>query len=81
MTQQDFKPGTRIRVTQHTPRQQGMLKTVVEGTLVKLEQQKTGSWYAHAKDDKLWLDRLVLRRDDGELVYLNLDQYSILEPA
>jgi hypothetical protein len=28
----------------------------------------------------LWLDRLELRRPDGELVTLNLDQYSLIEP-
>ena len=31
--------------------------------------------------DQLWLDRLELRRDDGELVILNLDQYSVIERA
>ncbi len=72
----EYKPGTRVRVTQHVPRQQGELKTVVEGTVVRYEQSKTGSWFAHAKDNKVWLDRLILKRDDGELVYLNLDQYS-----
>ena len=48
----------------------------VDGTIEKFEQQKTGSWYAHSKDKKLWLDRLVLKKDDGEIVYVNLDQYS-----
>jgi hypothetical protein len=74
-----IRPGTRVRVTQQVPRRQGHLKTTVEGSVVRFEQSKTGSWYAHAKDDKLWLDRLVLRRDDGEIVFLNLDQYSVVE--
>lgn len=54
--------------------------TSVEGSVVRYEQSKTGSWYAHAKDDRLWLDRLILKKDDGEIVYLNLDQYSLVEP-
>jgi hypothetical protein len=74
-----LRAGTRVRVTQQVPRRQGHLKTAVEGSVVRYEQSKTGSWYAHGKDDKLWLDRLVLRRDDGEIVYLNLDQYSLVE--
>lgn len=73
------RPGTRVRVTQHVPRRQGHLKTSIEGSVVRYEQSTTGSWYAHAKSDRLWLDRLVLRRDDGEIVYLNLDQYSVVE--
>ena len=53
----------------------------MEGTLTRYQQSKTGSWYAHAKDDRLWLDRLELRRDDGELVILNLDRYTVIEAA
>lgn len=74
-----LRAGTRVRVTQQVPRRQGHLKTSVEGSIVRYEQSKTGSWYAHGKDDKLWLDRLVLRRDDGEIVHLNLDQYSMVD--
>ena len=33
----------------------------------------------HSRDDRLWLDRLELRLDDGELAVLNLDQYSVIE--
>jgi hypothetical protein len=56
------------------------------GTRVRVTQQmpqthRTGSWFAHGKDDKVWLDRLELRRDDGELVTLNLDQWSMIEPV
>lgn len=77
-------PGARVRVTQQRPRSAlggGPLATVVIGTVQRYEQQKTGSWFAHAKDNKVWLDRLVLKKDDGEIAYLNLDQYSIVESA
>ncbi len=73
--------GRRVRVTQQTPRQLGVITTSVEGVIVKFGQQKTGSWYAHGKDDKLWIDRLQLRKDDGEIVYLNLDRNSVVEDA
>lgn len=79
-----FDPGTRVRVTQQVPRQArggGVISAIVTGTVVRYEQQPTGSWYAHGKNDKLWLDRLVLRKDDGEIVYLNLDQFSLVERA
>jgi len=51
----------------------------VEGVVTRYQQAKTGSWFAHAKDDQLWLDRLELRLDDGELVILNLDRYTVVE--
>ena len=47
--------------------------------MVRYRQSETGSWYAHAKNDRLWLDRLELQLDDGELVVLNLDHYSRIE--
>lgn len=76
-----YQAGQRVRVTQQTPRQSGPLAISVEGTIVRFGQAKTGSWFAHSKDDKLWLDRLEIRKDDGELVVMNLDRYSRVEPA
>lgn len=82
MNTNQLNPGDRVRVTQQVPRQNfggGSMATSVEGTVVKFDQMKTGSWYAHGKDDKLWLDRLILKKDDGETVYLNLDRNSNVE--
>lgn len=74
-------PGTRIRVTQQLPQTHAVWTTTVEGIVARYRQAKTGSWFAHAKSDKLWLDRLELKKDDGELVTLNLDRYSVIEMA
>jgi hypothetical protein len=74
-----YAPGTRVRVTQQVPRLTGTITATVEGTVLAFEQEKTGSWFAHSKDHRLWLDRLILRKDDGEVVTLNLDQYSHVE--
>ncbi len=72
-------PGTRVRVTQQLPRRDGAWTNSVEGVITRFQQAKTGSWFAHARDDQLWLDRLELQLDDGELVILNLDQYTVIE--
>ncbi|MBX3354186.1 MAG: hypothetical protein KF724_00635 [Phycisphaeraceae bacterium] len=74
-------PGTRVRVTQQMPQVEKVWTTAVEGTVVRWRQATTGSWFAHARNDRLWLDRLELRRDDGELVTLNLDRYSVIDPV
>ncbi len=68
-----------FRVTQQIPMGTRAESTTVEGTVVRFSQEKTGSWFAHSKDDKLWLDRLELVKDDGEHVVCNLDQYSRVE--
>lgn len=74
-----LRPGQRVRIIQQIPRGRGTAITTVEGVLLRAGREKTGSWYAHSKDHKLWLDRLYLRKDDGELVVCNLDQYSRVE--
>ncbi len=73
--------GTRVRVTQQQPQRDRSWTSSVEGVIRRFQQAKTGSWYAHAKDDQLWLDRLELQLDDGELIILNLDQYTVIEMA
>lgn len=74
-----YPPNTRVRVTQQAPFGTKTFATSIEGVVIKAEQSKTGSWYAHAKDHKLWLDRLTLKKDDGEIVVINLDRYSHVE--
>ena len=72
-------PGTSVRVTQQLPQRDRSWQSTVEGAITRYQQAKTGSWFAHAKDDQLWLDRLELKLDDGEIVVLNLDQYTVIE--
>jgi len=78
-----YQAGQRVKVTQQVPHlgngDATFATNPVEGVIVGYSQAKTGSWYAHSKDHKLWLDRLEVRRDDGELVVINLDQYSNVE--
>jgi len=72
-------PGARVRVIQQIPARHYVLPTEVRGKVLSYCQRQTGSWFAHAQDDKLWLDRLVLQKDDGEITTLNLDEYTHVE--
>jgi hypothetical protein len=58
-----FAPGTRVRVTQQLPAVRRVATTSLTGTVVRYRQSQTGSWFAHALHDRLWLDRLELRLD------------------
>ena len=84
-TRKTLRPGMRVKVTQQIAARNYSWSSEIRGTVLEYEQQPTGSWYAHSKDDKLWLDRLMLRKDDGELTTLNLDAFSHItiesEPA
>lgn len=72
-------PGARVRVTQQIAGSDYSWASAITGTVIEYSQQETGSWFAHSKNDRLWLDRLVLRKEDGEITTLNLDDYSVLE--
>jgi hypothetical protein len=72
-------PGALVEVTQQIPHRDRVWTNRVKGAVISYQQKQTGSWFAHSKDDKLWLDRLVVRKDDGEIISLILDDYSHLE--
>jgi hypothetical protein len=75
-----YTSGQRIRITQQVPRgNQPPFVSTVEGTVVRSFQGKTGSWFAHSKDHKLWLDRLEIRKVNGELAVINLDRWTSVE--
>ena len=80
----NIRPGAKVKVTQQIAARDYTWTSDVVGTVMQFEQKQTGSWYAHSKNDKLWLDRLLLKKEDGELTTLNLDDYShveVLTPA
>ncbi len=79
MTIDELKPGQRIRIVQTIDRREGDWQTAVEGVVQAVELQKTGSWYAHAKDDRYWLRRIRLVKDDGEIALLNIDFRAEIE--
>ncbi|MDF1808916.1 MAG: hypothetical protein P1U42_04395 [Phycisphaerales bacterium] len=76
---QQYEVGSTVRVTKQLMHGEEASAFVVEGEIMRMGQQKTGSWYAHSRDKKLWLDRLELKKDDGEIVVLNLDENTVVE--
>lgn len=74
-----FRPGTVVEVTQQIPQRDEVWTSKARGTVVQFDQVKTGSWYAHSRHDRLWLDRLTLRKEDGEITELILDEYTHVE--
>jgi hypothetical protein len=72
-------PEAKVKITQQIAARDHTWTTTHAGTIVSYQQKITGSWFAHSKNDKLWLDRLKLRKADGEILTLNLDDYSVIE--
>ncbi len=78
MKQTLFPPGTPVCVRQQVDRRGEAYEAEVVGVVVGWEEQATGSWYAHSKDGQLHLTRLKLRKDDGELVLLVIDDSTVI---
>lgn len=79
-----FPVGTPVCVHTKTRRRDRATQTETFGTVEAWEELATGSWYAHGKNDRLWLRRLKLRKVDGEISLLVVDDSTSiakLEPA
>lgn len=76
---QAYEVGSLVRVTKGLSHGEEHSTYTVEGEILRMGQQKTGSWYAHSRDKKLWLDRLELKKADGEIVVINLDDKAQVE--
>ena len=50
--------------------------TTTVGTVVRKDRVRLGLAYQRNFDDKAFSDMLVLRREDGELTTLTLDEFS-----
>ncbi len=78
--QADFPaPGSRVRITQKIVGRDVMWETRVEGEVLAAGPEPTGSWFARGKNDKLWRPRIRLRKADGEVSVVSLDQNSVIE--
>lgn len=73
MIESQFPPGTPVCVRQTIERRIQDIETEVIGVVEAWTDEPTGAWHAHGKQHKLWLKRLKLRKSDGELVLLVLD--------
>lgn len=76
MSPNPFPPGTPVRVVQRIERRGKPYESEVVGMVESWENQPTGSWFAHGKNDRLWLQRLRLRKADGEATVLVIDDHT-----
>ncbi|GMV96534.1 MAG: hypothetical protein AMXMBFR83_08990 [Phycisphaerae bacterium] len=74
-----LKKGDYVRITQTIVGRDLRWPTTVEGVVESYRPEPAGSWYAHGKNDRLWLLRVRLRKPDGEITTLVLDPHSRVE--
>ncbi len=73
MPEQLFPIGTPICITEKIRRRDRATESRVCGTVELWEELPTGSWRTGGKYDRLWLRRLKIRKVDGEISLLIVD--------
>ena len=68
-----FPPATAVRVSQRIDHRSHPIRADIEGVIEAWEDLPTGSWLVGGKDGKLWLKRLRIRKPNGEISLLVVD--------
>ena len=74
-----LRPGDRIEVVHEV--KVGSSKTwstKTVGTVVNTERRRQGLHFRRALDDKVFADMIKLKRDDGELTTITMDEFTDL---
>ena len=73
-----LKPEDRVEIKHEVKVGFRSWETVTAGTVVWTERRRHGLHHRRNRDDKVFSDVIVLRRDDGELTTVTLDEFSEL---
>lgn len=71
-----LQPGDRVEVTHEVKVGFRHWNTKTAGTVVGKDRRRHSLHFNRNFDDKVYSDVLILRRDDGELTTVTLDEFS-----
>jgi hypothetical protein len=76
-----LQAGDRIEATHEVKvgQQRWTAKTV--GTVVRCERRRHGLHFRRSVDDKVFSDYIVVKREDGELTTVTMDEFTVLRRA
>ena len=75
---EQLQPGDRIELQHEVKVGFRTWETTTSGTVVSTERRRHGLHHRRNNDDKVFSDLIVLRRADGELTTVTLDEFSVL---
>ena len=73
-----LRPDDRVELVHEVKVGMRRWSTTTVGTVVRTERRRHGLHRRRNGDDKVFSDLIVLRRDDGELTTVTLDEFSQL---
>lgn len=74
-------PSDRVEILHNVKVGMKTWTTVTEGTVVQTERRRHGLHHRRNVDDKVYSDMIVLRRDDGELTTITMDEFTRVRRA
>ncbi len=74
----ELKPGDRIELDHEVKVGLRSWQTTTAGEVVSTERRRHSLHHDRNFDDKVWSDIIVLKREDGELTTLTMDEFSVL---
>ncbi len=78
-TFEKLQPGDRVEIEHEVRVGFRTWQTKTTGVVVRCERRRLGLHFNRNWDDKAFSDFLVLKRDDGELTTVTLDEFSQLK--
>ncbi len=75
---QSLRPGDRVQLRHEVKVGFRSWEAVTEGAVVEAKRRRHGLHHRRNFDDKAFSDVIVLRREDGELTTVTLDEFSVL---
>ena len=72
----ELAEGDRVEVVHQVKVGSEVWTTTTRGTVVSKERRRHSLHFDRNFDDKVWSDVLVLRRDDGELTTVTIDEFT-----
>ena len=77
-TFRSLQPGDEVELTHDVRVGFKSWSTSVAGTVVRTERRRHSLHFDRSRDDKVYSDSIVLKRSDGELTTVTLDEFSHL---
>ena len=74
----NLRPGDRVQLSHEVKVGFRSWQTTAEGTVVQTERRRHSLHHQRNHDDKVYSDLIVLRRQNGELTTVTLDEFTTL---
>lgn len=74
----ELVPGDRVELEHEVKVGPRRWQTITAGEVVSTERRRHSLHFNRNPDDKVWSDVIVLRREDGELTTVTMDEFSVL---